>query len=1012
VLQVTEYDWVDYSLVPREAGGFPTGIPGGLAPKRVTLNTYNNATPDCTTPGNHANAYWNIAPPGGYTTLALNAIASKEIRPTAGGTVQARTEYTYDDTATTANLTVTRNWDSAKGALNSSPPLLDGTNSIAITNQYGTYSTGATGKLIRTIDANGVATSYTYGDIGNGVTDLYVTRTVAAEGAAVARTSENKYDFHTGAVTEAKDTDNNVITKTTLDVFGRPTLTQEAWGIAGQEKRTAIEYSDTLRRVITRSDLNTSGDGKLITIQHYDQLGRICLTRRLESGNPAEASDETKGVKIQNRYFPGDAGDQNSYELISAPYRATTSGAAVGEPGMAWKRTKFDKGGRVIEVETFIGAAPPAPWGSNSVSSGKFTTEYDAEFTTVTDQAGKNRRSRLDGLGRLVRVDEPDAVGNLGVTAAPAQPTDYVYNALDNLIQTSQTGVPNGGSTPVTQIRTFSFSSLGRLISANNPESGLITHEYDANGNLKKKTDARNIVINYAYDELNRNRTLDYSDTAVNPDITRVYDNPASGAYGKGKFWKDYAGGDENNGQNVEHKEVDGYDALGRPLSVRRKFKNNGAWSGTFTTSQTYDLAGHVKTKTYPSGHSVTYTYDVSGDLTDFTGNIGDGVSRTYSTGIQYNPQGQLIREQFGTSTPLYHRRHYNSRGQLFDVRLGTDGAAINDGPNPAQWTGTSWNRGALRMFFSSNLIEYAWPAVASQQNNNNLYRQDHFVPTALDGGGAVTAWMMSADYYCYDSLNRVAQTAEETYTSGGGYAPNVFNQRFSYDRFGNRLVSSMTGTGIPNPGYKINGANNRLIAPTDVDGNQESDRMRYDASGNLIKDTHTQTGATGYRTYNAENRMLTADGNNGLLNRYTYDADGHRTRREINNGGDIWWQVYGIGGELVAEYQLVSGTPTLKKEYGHRNGQLLVIAETTGTLQWVVTDALGTPRMIADQTGSLPGIERRDYLPFGEEILAGVGHRQPANGYSASQSQQPRQQFTGKERDSETGLDYFEARY
>jgi hypothetical protein len=79
-----------------------------------------------------------------------------------------------------------------------------------------------------------------------------------------------------------------------------------------------------------------------------------------------------------------------------------------------------------------------------------------------------------------------------------------------------------------------------------------------------------------------------------------------------------------------------------------------------------------------------------------FTGNIGDGMSRTYSTGIQYNPQGQLIREQFGTSTPLYHRRHYNSRGQLFDVRLGTDSSAINDGPNPAQWTRASWSRGAL----------------------------------------------------------------------------------------------------------------------------------------------------------------------------------------------------------------------------------------------------------------------------------------------------------------------------
>jgi hypothetical protein len=70
-------------------------------------------------------------------------------------------------------------------------------------------------------------------------------------------------------------------------------------------------------------------------------------------------------------------------------------------------------------------------------------------------------------------------------------------------------------------------------------------------------------------------------------------------------------------------------------------------------------------------------------------------IDRDCSASIQYTPQGQLTREQFGTSTPLYHRRHYNSRGQLFDMRLGTDGSAVNDSPNPAQGTGSLWRRGA-----------------------------------------------------------------------------------------------------------------------------------------------------------------------------------------------------------------------------------------------------------------------------------------------------------------------------
>jgi RHS repeat-associated protein len=51
----------------------------------------------------------------------------------------------------------------------------------------------------------------------------------------------------------------------------------------------------------------------------------------------------------------------------------------------------------------------------------------------------------------------------------------------------------------------------------------------------------------------------------------------------------------------------------------------------------------------------------------------------------------------------------------------------------------------------------------------------------------------------------------------------------------------------------------------------------------------------------------------------------------------------------------------------------------------------------------------RRDYLPFGEE-LQGLSGRTSALKYGAADGL--RQQFTSKERDSESGLDYFLARY
>jgi RHS repeat-associated protein len=85
-------------------------------------------------------------------------------------------------------------------------------------------------------------------------------------------------------------------------------------------------------------------------------------------------------------------------------------------------------------------------------------------------------------------------------------------------------------------------------------------------------------------------------------------------------------------------------------------------------------------------------------------------------------------------------------------------------------------------------------------------------------------------------------------------------------------------------------------------------------------------------------------------------------------------------------------------------------LGSSASTVQWLVADHLGTPRMILDEWGNLAAMKRHDYLPFGEELFAPTGGRTAAQGYSAGDGL--RQKFTQKERDIETGLDYFLARY
>ena len=65
--------------------------------------------------------------------------------------------------------------------------------------------------------------------------------------------------------------------------------------------------------------------------------------------------------------------------------------------------------------------------------------------------------------------------------------TLYTYDALGNLLRVEQNGDTTDDSTQW-RIRTFTYDSLSRLLTANNPESGTITYSYDADGNLLQKT--------------------------------------------------------------------------------------------------------------------------------------------------------------------------------------------------------------------------------------------------------------------------------------------------------------------------------------------------------------------------------------------------------------------------------------------------------------------------------------------------------------------------------------------
>ena len=927
--QVDEYDWVNYTAV-HDSNGNPTRSRGTRL--RTTAHTYRSATPAATnTSISDDDAYYDTD-----SARRLTLKASTEVRE-GGGTKRSRREFSYD---TRGNLTGEKIGKSNSSGVVSGT--LTSSNSFTVTHTYDSHNNRTS-----TTDGEGNVTRWTYGAIsGSGspsISQLYPTRVVEASGTSVARTMTYGYDFHTGQVTASTDVDNGVATLTELDDIGRPIVVKEASGKT-EESRTQSWHCDQKRRMIVRSDLSgIAGSGELVTVTDYDGLGRVRLVRSYEgdaptipSGSPTTAhcsayDSETAGIKVATHYLTSET---SSYTVSSSPYRGATAAAATG-----WTRTRADHLGRVVEVGLFSGTTRPAAGATPTL--GVTTTAYNAEYTTVIDPAGKKRRSRLDGLGRLVRVDEPTgSPPALGTTGSPNQATFYGYNALGNLAAVTQGR----------QLRTFVYDSLSRLTRATNPESGTIAYTYDNNGNLTQRVDARSVVTAYTYDRLNRLTRRSYSYTgsgmAVSLGTTRVdYAYDSCGSYSRGKLCSVTA----KKGTTVVSKTAyASYDALGRVLASTQMTGNQA-----YTMRYGYDRAGNLISQTYPSGKVVAYVYDGAGRIegaktgTDDWYGGGEGDSA-----VSYEPHGGVRELLLGNG--LWEQRRYNARQQPTQIGLGTTKA-----------TGSLTPEGSGLL-----LLDYSYGATS---NNGNVLSQRIRVGATFNQNQA----------YTYDALNRLTTAAE----SGSGTA---WSQTYAYDRYGNRRVTAGASHGsnqalTPQSTADIATGTNRLA------GTKGVNTVAYDAAGNLTTDW-----AANRFKYDGDNRLVAFDHTTGTDSdtTYAYDGEGRRVRKVVGgSGGVTTTYVYNVGGQLVAEFG---------GEASQQPGR-----------RYLTPDPLGSTRVVTAADRSVRS--RHDYLPFGEEIGTALGNRDQASGvsgYTASLADGPAQKFTGKERDNESGLDYFGARY
>jgi len=249
----------------------------------------------------------------------------------------------------------------------------------------------------------------------------------------------------------------------------------------------------------------------------------------------------------------------------------------------------------------------------------------------------------------------------------------------------------------------------------------------------------------------------------------------------------------------------------------------------------------------------------------------------------------------------------------------------------------------------------YCSPKAASCSTNNGNLQSQTITPST-------STWTQT---YTYDSLNRLV-TAAEAGTGG-------WSEGYGYDTYGNRWVTSPVG--LPTLTLET------PVAQSWYNAQNRIGTWGYDGGGNV-----TQVASmTRSFTYDVENRQATAT-IAGLTTSYAYDGEGKRVQKTSPSGATTVY-AYDGQGQLAAEYVSAGST------------------DSPCRTCYLTTDYLGSTRMLTDGSGAV--VARHDYAPFGEELV--TTNRTTSLGYVTDTVTE---KFTGKERDAETSLDFFEARY
>jgi RHS repeat-associated protein len=508
-------------------------------------------------------------------------------------------------------------------------------------------------------------------------------------------------------------------------------------------------------------------------------------------------------------------------------------------------------------------------------------------------------------------------------------------------------------------VRRFSYDSHSRLLTAKNPESGAISYSYDDDGNLQTKTapspnqppgGTATVSTTYTYDTLNRLTGKRYVDGYASNLAT------ASVSYGY----------DGNAPPGCTPPLISGATNLIGRRSAMCDASGAAAWSfdplGRILTEMRTIAGSTALTKT------LSYTYNLDGSLATLIypssriitytpsaagrtlSAVDTANSLNYVTGASYAPQGALSALLNGASTNS--RWTYNKRLQPLQIYF-TNGTVAP----------TSQLQGNCPTTVATIVSRLYSFGLGTNDNGNAQSITDCLLTN-------------NTQNFDYDSVNRIA----DAYTTGKGTGVTNWGEDYTIDAWGN----------LTNITKRSGWSNSEILNAASANVQNQLPGFGYDPAGNM-----TRNNPSTY-AYDAENRMRAMAGWT-----YIYDGDGKRLIKCngtyptcVASGTTLYWT--GVGSDTLAETSWIGAA---LEEYIFFNGKRVARRDGTGnTVHYYFADHLGSANAVTNAAGAIEKVSM--YYPFGGEI--------PVTGVSVLN----RYKFTGKERDAESGLDEFGARY